>query len=88
MDAFIGLICLFPQNSNSPFVPRGEWMKCDGRTLQVSQYQALYAVIGNEFGGTPSSTFAIPNIPPLKPANGGDVDYYICTAGIFPQDNT
>jgi len=88
MDAFIGLICLFPQNSYNTFVPRGEWMRCDGRTLQISQYQALYAVIGREFGGNGSTEFAIPNIPPLKPANGGDVDYYICINGIFPQDNS
>jgi microcystin-dependent protein len=89
MEAFVGLICLFPQNSSSPFVPRGEWMKCDGRILQIPQYQALYAVIGNEFGGNRAAqTFAIPNIPPLKPANGGDVDYYICFNGVFPSDNS
>jgi len=88
MEAFIGLICLFPQNSNSPCVPRGEWMKCDGRILQVDQYRALHAVIGNEFGGNGRTEFAIPNIPPLKPANGGDVDYYICFNGLFPSDNS
>jgi len=82
MEAYLGMICLFPQNYIGR-IPE-EWEKCDGRELQVRDYQALYAVLGNEFGGVPSSTFALPKLSPLKPANGGDVDYYICVRGLFP----
>ncbi len=80
MEAFLGMICLFPQN-------RGiyGWAKCNGQLLQIAQNQALYAIIGTEFGGDGRTTFAVPNIPPLKPTNGGDVDYYICLSGVWPS---
>ncbi len=54
-----------------------------GQTLQVSQYQALYSIIGNTYGGTSPSTFALPDLrgrvvvgvgagPGLPPVNYGN----------------
>jgi microcystin-dependent protein len=43
------------------FAPRG-WMQCNGQILQISQYQALYALISNRFGGNGSTTFALPDL--------------------------
>jgi len=37
------------------------WLECDGRTLNVSDYRALYSVIGNTYGGTVGSTFKLPD---------------------------
>ena len=37
------------------------WLECDGRTLNVSDYRALYSVIGNTYGGTVDSTFKLPD---------------------------
>jgi microcystin-dependent protein len=37
-------------------------MFCDGRQLPVVAYQALYAVIGNLYGGTPPTNFNLPNL--------------------------
>lgn len=57
-DPFVGEIRLFPYT----FAPYG-WAECNGALLPVAQFQALYALIGNIFGGTPNQTF---NIPDLK----------------------
>lgn len=57
------------------------YMNCDGRTLQVSQNQALFALIGNRFGGDGVHTFALPKLDP--PAKG--LHWIICTQGIWPS---
>lgn len=57
MDPFIGQIILWP----CPFVPEG-WALCDGSVYKVSDYQALYSLIGNTYGGTGPSTFALPDL--------------------------
>jgi microcystin-dependent protein len=57
MDPFIGQIVLWPLT----WAPDG-WAFCNGQILQVSQYQALYSLIGNTYGGTANSTFGLPNL--------------------------
>jgi microcystin-dependent protein len=57
MDPFIGEIRVFA----GTYAPDG-WFECKGQLLQVSQYQALYAVIGNLYGGSAGTTFALPNL--------------------------
>lgn len=78
MDYLIGEIQLFPYD----FAPMN-WVECNGQILQIMQNQALYALIGNKFGGNGSTTFAVPNLSNSSPVNG--MKYYIATAGIFPQ---
>lgn len=56
-DPFIGEIRTFPYG----FVPYG-WALCNGQLLSVSQYQMLYSIIGNQFGGTQSVNFKVPNL--------------------------
>lgn len=57
-NAFIGEIRAF----GFDFVPRG-WMPCDGKTYPYQQFQALFAVIGNTYGGSVSQgTFAVPDL--------------------------
>jgi len=74
MDSFISQIMLWPGR----WVPEG-WAKCDGSTLQISQYPALYSLIGNVYGGNPSHDF---NLPKLEaPAN---MHYIIALEGIYP----
>lgn len=43
------------------YVPTG-WMFCDGRTLEVSKFQALYALLGTKYGGDGRSTFKLPDL--------------------------
>jgi microcystin-dependent protein len=42
-------------------VPQG-WMPANGQLLSISQNQALFAVIGNNYGGDGKSTFALPDL--------------------------
>jgi microcystin-dependent protein len=81
-DAFIGEIRLFA----SSFIPSG-WINCDGRTLQIFEYQALYSVIGNTYGGSVTSrTFALPN---LNGAAGALPNRAVCGIGqSAPQAKT
>lgn len=57
MDPFIGQIILWP----GLWVPQG-WALCDGSTVNVSEYQALFSLIGYTYGGNGSSTFALPDL--------------------------
>lgn len=40
----------------------GNWLPCYGQTVAIAQYQALYAVIGNTYGPSTSTTFTLPNL--------------------------
>lgn len=42
------------------FAPMG-WARCDGQVLPKNQNQALYALIGNTYGGG-GATFALPDL--------------------------
>ena len=39
-----------------------DWLPCDGGIYPIQQYQALYAIIGNTYGGTPNQSFAVPDL--------------------------
>jgi len=55
-NAFIGEIRIF----GFPFAPR-DWMFCDGQLLSISQYTALFSIIGTYYGGNGQTTFELPN---------------------------
>lgn len=57
MDDYIGMIKIFAGN----FAPRG-WAFCNGATLQIRQYTALYAILGTNYGGDGQTTFKLPNL--------------------------
>lgn len=56
-DAYIGEIRAMPFSR----VPMG-WLRCDGAIYSISEFQALFAVIWNRFGGNGTSTFGVPNL--------------------------
>lgn len=37
------------------------WLFCSGQLVSISQYSALYALIGNKFGGDLSHSFGVPD---------------------------
>lgn len=43
------------------FPPRG-WLLCAGQTLPISQYQALFALLGTRYGGNGITTFKLPDL--------------------------
>jgi microcystin-dependent protein len=53
----IGVVTAFTGN----FAP-GDELACDGQILSISQYSALYNVIGTTYGGDGVTTFALPNL--------------------------
>ena len=57
MDVYIGTVMLFGFN----FPPTG-WAACNGALLPISQYQALFALIGTTYGGNGSTNFALPDL--------------------------
>jgi microcystin-dependent protein len=52
------------------FAPVG-WALCDGQTLSISQYAALFALLGTTFGGNGTTTFNLPNLQGRVPINVG-----------------
>lgn len=55
---FIGEICAFPYVR---YVPNG-WLLCDGSIYNLYQYQPLWTILGNRFGGDGKTTFGVPNL--------------------------
>ena len=58
-------------------IPTPDYRLCDGSELVISEFPALYAILGNIHGGTQGSTFRLPDlrgrfIVGYDPAQGGD----------------
>lgn len=56
-DPFIGEIRPFAGG----YAPQG-WLACDGNTVAINIYQALYTLLGTTFGGNGSTTFGLPDL--------------------------
>lgn len=57
MEPFIGTILAFGFN----FAPKG-WMPCAGTLLPITQYTALFSLLGNVYGGDGKVSFGLPNL--------------------------
>lgn len=57
MENYLGEIRLFAGN----YVPQ-DWNICDGSTFKISEYEALYSIIGTTYGGDGVTTFKIPDL--------------------------
>jgi len=44
-----------------PFAPRG-WLYCQGQLLPINQYQALFSLLGTQYGGNGVTTFGLPDL--------------------------
>ena len=47
------------------------WTFCEGQLLQISQYQALFSILGTTYGGNGQSTFALPDLRGAVPVSPG-----------------
>ncbi len=65
-EPLIGEIRIFA----GTFPPAG-WAMCDGQLLPISQYPALYMVIGTNYGGDGLTTFGLPNLQGRVPLQAG-----------------
>ena len=79
-DVYIAEIVLFGGN----FAPRG-YMDCNGQLLPISQYSALFALLGTTYGGDGRTTFGLPKLN--KKINGklNQPRYIIAVQGVFPS---
>jgi microcystin-dependent protein len=51
--------------------------------MPIVENQALFALIGNRFGGDGRSTFGLPDL--RKDSPNPDLAYYIALEGVFPS---
>lgn len=65
-DPWTGEIRMFPFE----MVPRG-WTLCDGSEFNISEYPALFSLIGTTYGGDGVTTFRVPNIAGRVPIGTG-----------------
>lgn len=75
MDEYMGIIKIFAGN----FAPRG-WLTCNGQLLPISQYSALFSLLGTTYGGDGVRTFALPNMQsrmPIGMGQGPGLSYYV-----------
>lgn len=66
MEVFIGTILPF----GFSFAPV-DWSTCQGQTVAISQYNAMYALLGTTFGGNGTTTFNLPNLQGRMPVGVG-----------------
>ncbi|MDD4962541.1 MAG: tail fiber protein [Gallionella sp.] len=69
MDPFLGEIRMMGFNN----IPQG-WVPCAGQILPVSQNQALFSLLGGQYGGDGRTTFALPDLRGRVPVCMGSAD--------------
>jgi microcystin-dependent protein len=74
-DPYLGEIRMTGFN----FAPVG-WALCNGQTLPISQYSALFALLGTTYGGNGITTFNLPDLQgrvPIHWGNGAGLSPYV-----------
>jgi len=66
MEGYMAEIRMFAGN----FAPL-YWSFCDGRLLPINNFNALFALIGNFYGGDGRTTFALPDLRGRVPVGTG-----------------
>ena len=61
-DFFVGQIMMAGFNH----APKN-WAKCNGQLLPINQNQALFSLLGTQFGGNGTTYFALPNLQSRTP---------------------
>lgn len=57
LEQAVGTVLQFAGN----YIPRG-YMECDGRLLDIAEYETLYQLIGTTYGGDGENNFALPDL--------------------------
>jgi microcystin-dependent protein len=76
---YIGEIRLFAGN----FAPQG-WAFCNGQLLAISEFDALFNLIGTTYGGDGQTTFGLPDLQgriPFHAGTGGGNTYQLAQNG-------
>ena|ERR1700760_3730408 len=59
------------------------WVKAQGQTMQINARQAIFSLVGTEFGGDGKTSFALPRLDDAQP---GTV-WCFCVDGRYPSRN-
>jgi microcystin-dependent protein len=68
-DCYVGEIRLMGGLMSG--IPPRDWHLCDGTLLSVSQYPALFALLGTTYGGNGTTTFGLPDLRSRLPMGKG-----------------
>ena len=75
MSSFTGVYAQQPFIGELKCVPYtftpGGWLECDGRLLNISDYESLFQLIGITYGGNGTTTFALPDLRARVPVGQG-----------------
>lgn len=66
MDPYLGSLML----TAFGYAPRG-WALCNGQLLPISQNQALFSLLGTQYGGDGRTNFALPDLRGRVPLGAG-----------------
>ncbi len=87
-EAYLGEIRMF----SGKYAPMN-WALCNGQLLSVNEYQALFSLIGNKYGGDGVTNFALPDLrgripihksPEYPFASNGGTEKVTLTEGDLP----
>lgn len=53
---------ILPFGGDLSLIQKNEWLPCDGRSLQVSEFRELYRAVGTSFGGERDVYFNLPDL--------------------------
>lgn len=79
MEQYLGEIRLVGFN----YAPIG-WLLCQGQTASISEFNALYSLIGTTYGGDGQQTFVLPDLrgrAPVHAGTGGGSTYTLGQVG-------
>ena len=84
-EPYLGHVIIFAGG----FAPRG-WEFCNGQLLPIAGNEALFSLLGNEYGGDGRTSFALPNLKDkgiriLPNSNTGFRQYIIAIQGEYPS---
>ncbi|RYU91689.1 phage tail protein [Mucilaginibacter terrigena] len=68
MEPLLGEIKMFAGN----FAPNG-WFTCEGQTLSINQYTALFSILGTSYGGDGVTTFQLPDLRSAFPTQCSNI---------------
>src|ERR1700744_325567 len=93
MDPFVGELRVMAFN----FPPKG-WAECNGQILPINQNQALFSLLGTQYGGNGQTTFALPDLRGRVPLhmgpgfnlgqNGGEANHTLIPAEVPSHAHT
>ena len=85
-EGFIGEIRMFAGN----FPPR-YWAFCEGQLLPINQNQALFSILGTQYGGNGTTNFALPDLRgrvAVHPGQGNGLTPIAAGQQVGTQSNT